>query len=354
MAIAIAPYNIFFFAFPNILNVKILIATTPARTSAPNNVPLAFSATFIRNIDDISIRPVNAVNISAELAALRIDLLFLDNNLAVGIMAFTIKRNANAPNVPISAGTIEMVKNIDVTTRFPINTVIFFAAFVPASISFLFFFNSLDIVNIEFLPTKISLNFSITFVFKINTTPKLTLDKEFTISGAAFINLMMLLSSFSFIFKSSFDFLNIFFICFNFLFPKKISINEIFLSLLNASISEFNPPPVFCLLMFFAMASATISDALSLNFATVGILGFPCFNITLERLSIAFLIPFVSSRISCICLVFIFDWFPPPISTGFFFVDAPTIDCKRFLISFTIVCILFLELCVPCKIARIS
>ena len=91
--------------------------------------------------------------------------------------------------------------------------------------------------------------------------------------------------------------MNIFVKIFIFVLPKIISFNEISFNFLKESINEDNPPPLF-LSILFTIAFATISDALSESFATAGIFGFTCFNNALERLSIAFLIPFVSSRIS--------------------------------------------------------
>ena len=182
--------------------------------------------------------------------------------------------------------------------KLPISAVIFFVVSFAAINSFLCFFNKVDIDSIEFLPTKISLNFSIIFFLIILLTPKPILDSESTISGANFISLIIDLRSFSFIsFKFSFALLNIFVIRFNFIFPTKISFKEMFFSLLIVSIKEDNPLPTFCLFMLFTIAFATFSDALSESFATAGIV-FHCFPIDLARLSIAFLIPFVSSRIS--------------------------------------------------------
>ena len=122
---------------------------------------------------------------------------------------------------------------------------------------------------------------------------------------------------------------------------------------LNASIIDDSPPPLFCLSKFFTIASATFCEALSDNFATAGILPPPCFSIFLARLSIDFLIPFVSARRLLTCFCFAFNAFPS-ISIGFCLGTSLTSCCKRVLISSTIECILFLELCVPLNIAKIS
>ena len=80
-----------------------------------------------------------------------------------------------------------------------------------------------------------------------------------------------------------------------------ISFNEISFSLLKASTRAAIPPPFFCFSISFIMASATLSEALLLNLATEGKLVFPCFPSSTASLSIAFLIPFVSSSMFSIC-----------------------------------------------------
>ena len=142
--------------------------------------------------------------------------------------------------------------------------------------------------------------------------------------------------SFLLIFKSPSISLNIFVIIFIFCLPRIISLSEISLSLEKESIIDDNLPPLFCFFMLFIIASATLSDALLLNFATAGVDPL-FFLIDFARLSIAFLIPFVSSSMSLICLRFIFVEFPPPISIDFFFVAVISTNCcKIFFISFTI------------------
>ena len=361
IAIAIAPFAISSTDSPNNLKVIIFTVIIPNTTIEPNNASKPFSEILARKYVEININPVNAVNARAEPAALDIFLLFFDNFLATGIIISTITDKSVAPKIAGTAVMTAMVKNIDVANKFPTNTVIFFAAFAPLSISFVFFisfldkgiklsitfsklvialfanfdhieditnsiialfnddasslmsfavlfallkvfsffFNERDNDNKELvLPTNISVNFPITLFLIILSILQLTFLNAFIISGAELINLITALRSLSLIFKSSFAFLNTFDISFTFWFPIMISFNEIFLSLLNASTREDNPPFLFCLSIFLIIASATFSEDLSLNLAIAGIGVLPtCFKIAFERSDIAFVIFFVSSTI---------------------------------------------------------
>ena len=330
------PINTFFFALASILNVKEHIVTIPTIRIEPNIAGPPVNAIVARNTEDTAIRPVNAVNIIADPIALFISLLLFDSFLAIGIVLSTIFAKSFAPNIAGPAVTTAIVKNIDVTNRLPIRVVVFFAIFTPSFISFLFFLSFLDIDNIEFFaPNNISLNFLTVSFLIIKFTSKPILNNAFTISGEALINLIILSRVFFFIFKFSSAFLNIFDNIFIFCFPIIISFNEMSLSFVNASIIEVNPLPLFCFFILFIISFATISEALSPNFATAGIGFIPLFLKDFERLSIAFLMLFVSSRISFICLLFIFDELPL-ISIDFFFVGTSTSSCKRIFISFTI------------------
>ena len=150
--------------------------------------------------------------------------------------------------------------------------------------------------RIDVSPTNISLNFLIVSFLLMRSTFLPIFVIIFTISGEALISLMMLLRSFSSTFNSFVASLNIFIMLFIFWFPIRRSFIEMFFSLLKASAKADIAPPLFCFSMFFVMASATLSEALSLNFAMAGVPP-PCFARLLVRLSIAFLIPFVSSSI---------------------------------------------------------
>ena len=217
----------------------------------------------------------------------------------VGIILSTIFSKIIAPSIAGPAVIDVVVKNNVVVNKLLASSDIFFEFFAAISNSFLFLFNKIDSDNIDFFPPiKISLNFSIIFFLIILLTPHPILFNDFTSSGAELIILITLdnssLSIFNFPCKSSI----ILDTCFSFSLPTIISFKDIFLRFPNALIIEDKPPPLFCLLIPFVMASATISDALSLNFATVGIAVFFCFKSAFVRLSIDFLIPFVSSRMS--------------------------------------------------------
>ena len=198
--------------------------------------------------------------------------MFLESCLARGKTTATITLKSKAPNIAGSTVMIDAVKNIDVIKRFPINTVIFFAAFAPASNSFLFlesffanadklfniisialipriakcdhiaahtiflidllnavasslmlfaaplalskvflfFCNVFAIVNTEFLPTNTSLNFPMILFLIILLSFLPIFANDDIISGAELISLMILFKSFSLIFKSSLAFLKIF------------------------------------------------------------------------------------------------------------------------------------------------
>ena len=364
IAIRIAPCITCFFAFDSILKVNMLIVTTPNTTSDPSNALMAFFAIEDSNKDVIVISAVNPVRMIAAPTALFIFFLFLESFLPIGIIKSTITLNAIAPNIAGIATTVAMVKNIDDTNKLPTRVVIFFAAsapfsivflflesflakgnillsniesivsmppfanfaqsnvknnfrialfkddisslrfladLLPSSIIFLFFCNDMDIDNIEFSPINIFFNFCIVSFLMILLSFQLTLCNAFIISGVEPISLMMLFRSFSSIFKSSFAFLNSSDIFLIFLFAMRISKNEMVLSLLNASTRAAIPPPLLCFSMFFTIAFATLSEALSLNFTTPALVPFPCFTIAFSRLIIAFLMPFVSSSISLTC-----------------------------------------------------
>ena len=359
--IPIEPTTIVFSDLLIILHVKIFNLTIPIIRTEPNSAGTPVTATVARNKDDTAIRPVNAVNISAEPIALPICLLFFDSFLAIGSVLSTIFDKSLAPNIAGPPVIAAIVKNIDVNNKFPTRAVIFFATFVPSLIFFLFsvnffdkvnnlfieesifliplfaffenndaknnlnidfandddssetdfeilfafsniflfFTNNTDIDNIEFFsPINISLNFLIVLFLIILLIFQPILFNAFIISGAAPTSLITLSRSFFFTFKSFSTSLNIFVNIFIFCFPRIKSFNEISFSFLNESIIADNLPPLFCLSMLFIIACATLSDALLLNFATAGIDVPLCFVIAFDRLSIDFLIPFVSSRIS--------------------------------------------------------
>ena len=240
--------------------------------------------------------------VAADSRAFFMNFLFSYIVFVVGISLFTIFSKSVIPNNAGPPVIAEVVKNNVVANKLLASFDTFFAFFAALSNSFLFLFNKIDSDNIDlFFPIKISLNFSIIFFRIILLTPHPILFNDFTSSGAELIILITLdnssLSIFSFPCKSSI----ILDTSFSFILPTRISLRDIFLRFPNALISEDKPPSLF-LLMLFAIAFATISDALSLNFATAGIALFFCFKRDFERLSIAFLIPFVSSRISLMCL----------------------------------------------------
>ena len=298
ITIAIDPFNICLFALFSILNVDVVIFTIPSINIEPNNAGTPDAATVARNKDDTAISPVTTVRERALFAATPIYLLLFDSFLTVGISLSIVFSKRVAPSNAGAPVIDSAVKNIVEANKFPTIDVMFFADLFASSNFSLFLFNKIDSDNIDFLPIKISLNFPIILFLIILFILHPTLDSDFIISGAEFISLIMLFKSFSSIFKSSFAFLNIFVMSFIFCFPTIISFSEMFFNLLNASIMEVNPLPLFCLFIFSTIAFATLSDALSLNFAMVGVTDLTCFNSIFARLSIAFLIPFVSSRIS--------------------------------------------------------
>ena len=294
--------------------------------------------------------------------------LFLDRLCTPGIRSSTIFDSNFAPNTAGPPLTAAIVKSIDESNKLPARGVIFFDIFAPCSIFFLFFtslsdnginssitvfkfftppdanfahndannnflitFDNDDAISLTSLIVSFALSKSFSFFFNddaisktefapVNISPNffivsflislliflLTFNSAFTISGAALMSLIIGLSSLSSIFKSSFASLNISDIFLIFILPKIRSFNEISLSLLNASTRAAIPPPLFCFSKSLIIASATLSEASSPNFATVGILVLPCFPISAASLSIAFLMPFVSSSMFSIFFLFIF------------------------------------------------
>ena len=345
-----------------------ILLTTSAKSIEPNNTGIPIIAIAARNTDDTVINPVTATSISDAPIDSLICSLFLERLCTPGIRFSTIFDSNFAPNIAGPPVTAAKVKSIDESNKLPTSGDIFFAIFAPCSISFLFFTSLLDsginssitvfklftpldanfahsdannnflitfdnddaisltslivsfalsksfsfffndeaISNIELVPVNISPNFLIVSFLISLLIFLLTFNNAFTISGAAFISLIIGLSSSSSIFKSSLASLNISDIFLIFSLPKIRSFKEISLSLLNASTSAAIPPPLFCFSKSFIIASATLSEASSPNLATVGILALPCFPISVASLSIAFLIPFVSSSIFSMFLLFIF------------------------------------------------
>ena len=400
-----APALMSFLFFISLLARYTTLSTIIFKSSEPIIAGTTAIAPIDKNIDDTNKFPARDLIFFDTLVPSLIFFLFLISVSAIEEILSTILFKSVAPNVAVIALEAPMANNNDVTNKFPARDLIFFDTLVPSLISFLFFVsfvakginfsktssillipldadsahidaksndnialfkcdvmsiiffdtlfalsnifpfscNSCDIDSKESLPTSISLNFLIILFLIIKFILQLTFDNAFIISGAALTILMRLLSSFLLIFKSSFASLNI---AINFLilkFPEMISFKEISLSLLNASTREDNPPPLFCSSMFFIIASATFSEALSLNFTTRAFDPFPCCIIAFSRPIIAFLMPLVSSRISRMCLLFIFIELLST-STGFFDSTVVTSSCRRFLTSSTILCILFSEL----------
>ena len=89
-----------------------------------------------------------------------ISLLFLERYSIIGIVNATTPLNNNAPAIAGTPVTTAAVKNTEVTNKFPISMVIFFAALAPSLTIFLFSASFLDISNILFV---INSNFSIPF-----------------------------------------------------------------------------------------------------------------------------------------------------------------------------------------------
>ena len=331
---ALAPFLIISLFFVSFLAKGKILVIVLSKLLIPTDANFAHNAAKINFLIALFNEDARSLRSFAALAPFLISLLFfvsffekliiLVNALSISLIPLDASLDHNDVNIKLH---ITLFNDDDSST-------ISFDILLALRKVFSFFCISFDIVNIEFLPTKISLNFLITSFLIMRSILQLTFDNDFIICGAALISLITASRSFSFMSNSSWAFLNTFVMSFTFRFPIRISFNEIFFNLLNASTTEVSPPPVFSFSIFFTIASATFSEALSLNLAMAGVLliSFPSF---IASLSIAFLMLLVSSRMLSICLWFIFVEVLS-ISIDFFSLDTSTSFCRRFLTSSTI------------------
>jgi hypothetical protein len=209
------------------------------------------------NIDEINKYPVSAVIFFAVFVASFIIFLFsasfIEKIVNLSNMFSIFETPLFASFVHIDANAISLIALFRDDVSSFMSLITLFALLKVFSL----IFSNVDNVNKEFSPINKILNFSIT-LFLISLFALLpTFCNDSIICGAAFISLIMLLKSLSFIFNFSFVSLNILDIIFIFNLPKMISFNEISLSFLNESTRVENPPPLFCFSIFFIIASAT-------------------------------------------------------------------------------------------------
>ena len=127
---------------------------------APNSAGIPVTAIVASIIDVTAISPVHAVSNIDESIDLFICLLFLESFSTTGIILSTILFKIIAPNSAGPPVTADIVKNIDVTNKLPVRTVICFAVSFPFSISLIFisFFDKDD--NLSIIDSMLLIPFS--------------------------------------------------------------------------------------------------------------------------------------------------------------------------------------------------